>query len=328
MLDLDLLRKEYINKVYSYLTVIDVFRKSNTIFFKCRCVCGKIINVRKTRIINSVTTSCGCYKKSKEFSDRQRQWSKDHSDITNRNVVKLRLWHENDSDRKKDIISNNDYSDLLEILHPKYTEDFLNGKITSNSIVETRCPACDLYVKHKLSHVYMFNSRKFRRDHIIMCRKCAFSYTSSKYETEIADYISTFYNGECIRNSREIISPLELDLYYPEKKIAIEFNGDYWHDENHKSKDYHYNKFKQCYDKGIVLVSIFEYFWNKEYDSIKQYIRDLFSGIYNKISFNCDKSMMNNNYPTLNVAIGEYRLEHFYTSDKFKVYTCGFSEIV
>ena len=61
------------------------------------------------------------------------------------------------------------------------------------------------------------------------------------------------------------------------KKIAIEFNGDYWHDENHKPRDYHYNKFNLCREKNILLVSIFESEWNNRKDDIKQYLLDLFS---------------------------------------------------
>ena len=153
MLDLNNLKELYIGKTYNYLTVIDVYREYNTIFFTCKCICGKVTNIRKMRVINNVSKSYGCYRKSKEFSDRQRQWSKNHQDITDRNVKALRQWHSGDQLRKKDAILKNDYSELLNILHPKYHEDFLCGYISSNSIVETTCPICNCYAEHKLKHV-------------------------------------------------------------------------------------------------------------------------------------------------------------------------------
>jgi very-short-patch-repair endonuclease len=65
-------------------------------------------------------------------------------------------------------------------------------------------------------------------------------------------------NDQIIENSRKIIQPYELDIYIPKKKIAIEFNGLYWHSSERKEKDYHYQKYKKCKEKGIKLIQIFE----------------------------------------------------------------------
>ena len=87
----------------------------------------------------------------------------------------------------------------------------------------------------------------------------------------LQEYINYYYSyGEQelyelfpteFRNVRDVIFK-ELDLYYPEEKIAIEFNGDYWHSTKRPlEKNYHYNKFTACYDKGIRLVQIYEHMW-------------------------------------------------------------------
>lgn len=65
-------------------------------------------------------------------------------------------------------------------------------------------------------------------------------------------------------NVRDVISPKELDIYIPEKNVAIEFNGNYWHGAEQKDKNYHYNKSKECEEKGIRLIHIFEYEWDNE----------------------------------------------------------------
>ena len=66
-------------------------------------------------------------------------------------------------------------------------------------------------------------------------------------------------------NDKTVIYPYELDIYIPSKEIAIEFNGDYWHSDLFKDKEYHQNKTIDCINKGIQLIHIFEYEWrNKE----------------------------------------------------------------
>jgi len=47
--------------------------------------------------------------------------------------------------------------------------------------------------------------------------------------------------------------------YIPEKKLAIEIDGIYWHSElNGKGSSYHLNKTKECEELGIQLIHIFE----------------------------------------------------------------------
>lgn len=95
-------------------------------------------------------------------------------------------------------------------------------------------------------------------------------YQSSKFEHDIIDYVQLIYKGEIINNTRDILKPYELDVYIPEKKIAIECNGSYWHDETRKGKKYHFNKSKACQEKGIRLIHIYEWEWLKYPEKIKQ----------------------------------------------------------
>lgn len=53
----------------------------------------------------------------------------------------------------------------------------------------------------------------------------------SKGESEIYDYITSIYDGSVIKSCYDIIPPYELDLYIPEKKIAVEFDGFFYHSE-------------------------------------------------------------------------------------------------
>lgn len=90
------------------------------------------------------------------------------------------------------------------------------------------------------------------------CPKC--NSRTSKGETELAEFISEFFGIH--RNTREIISPFELDIYIPEKKLAIEFNGIFWHSSLHtKDKDAHRNKVSMCAEQGVRLITVWEDDW-------------------------------------------------------------------
>lgn len=55
---------------------------------------------------------------------------------------------------------------------------------------------------------------------------------------------------------------LELDIYIPDKNIAIEYNGLYWHSEaNQLDTNYHLTKLEECKKKNIKLIQIFEDEW-------------------------------------------------------------------
>jgi hypothetical protein len=53
----------------------------------------------------------------------------------------------------------------------------------------------------------------------------------------------------------------EIDIYLPDFKLGIEFNGLYWHNELFKTKNYHLNKTIDCNTNGIELIHIFEDEW-------------------------------------------------------------------
>ena len=99
---------------------------------------------------------------------------------------------------------------------------------------------------------------------------------SSVKEKEILAYLKSIYTGKIITNLRRVINPLELDIYIPEKKLAIEFNGNFYHSTNSgKSFDYHLNKTLRCQEKGIRLIHIFEYEWDHKKDICKSFLASL-----------------------------------------------------
>lgn len=84
----------------------------------------------------------------------------------------------------------------------------------------------------------------------------------SQEENELYNYIKSIYNETIIRHDRNVLCNTgELDILIPDKSIAFEFNGTYWHSALYKDNRYHQNKTKRCFCNNIHLVHIFEYEW-------------------------------------------------------------------
>jgi hypothetical protein len=91
------------------------------------------------------------------------------------------------------------------------------------------------------------------------CGKCFSSF--SKAEKEIYELVKSYF-PTAIENDRSLIAPKELDIVIPEKKVAIEYCGLYWHSElQGKERNYHLNKLKSCEAQGYRLITIFEDEW-------------------------------------------------------------------
>jgi very-short-patch-repair endonuclease/endogenous inhibitor of DNA gyrase (YacG/DUF329 family) len=109
-----------------------------------------------------------------------------------------------------------------------------------------------------------------------------YNYSSSFFEKQLADYIKSL-NVMVLENDRNLIPPYELDIVIPSEKIAIEYCGLYWHNELHKSKDYHKNKTEFCKDVGYKLLTIFEDEWREKEEIIKSTIKYHLNKINDKI---------------------------------------------
>jgi len=62
------------------------------------------------------------------------------------------------------------------------------------------------------------------------CIDCRCRDSVSKIELSLVEFVKSL-NIPIQHSNRTIIAPLELDIVIPSKKLAIEFNGNYWHSE-------------------------------------------------------------------------------------------------
>lgn len=107
--------------------------------------------------------------------------------------------------------------------------------------------------------------------------------SSSSYEEEIYQYLSNLGITNISRNIRNILPEnLELDLYLPDYKLGIEFNGNYWHSEKEKENNYHQKKSLIAENNGIFVYHIYEFEWTNPL--LQLIIKSQLSGILGKHS--------------------------------------------
>jgi len=177
------------------------------------------------------------------------------------------------SDIAKDIIEQNKQKSME--LHFKQSEeqfveyfDILDYKDYNN--ITIKCKYCG-YIS---TRQYQFLHWRLDRN-INPCSNCCDLSNKSNDEVKILEFIKENYSGEILENSRQIISPYELDIYLPELKLAFEFNGLYWHSEKYLDKNYHLNKTNKCEGQGIHLIHIYEDDWMFKQDIVKSRILNL-----------------------------------------------------
>ncbi len=114
------------------------------------------------------------------------------------------------------------------------------------------------------------------------CVVCSVNSLQSKPEREIHQFLkdnNIYYIPSC----RNIIHPLEIDIYLPDYNLAIEFDGLYWHNDNNLHKNYHITKTNKCKEKNIELIHIFENEWLFKKDIVKSVLLTKLGKIENKI---------------------------------------------
>jgi len=98
------------------------------------------------------------------------------------------------------------------------------------------------------------------------CPKCDFkdmTFRSNK-EKELAAEIEKMHDGEIQLNRH--VGKWEADIKVIDKKIAIDFNGLYWHSDEHKDKNYHQQKKIDIENEGWSFIQI----WEDDWDNLKK----------------------------------------------------------
>jgi hypothetical protein len=160
-----------------------------------------------------------------------------------------------------------------------------------NGIFDIECNNCNKIFKIRTDLLYKRN----KEGHIICtnCNKINNKFRSNA-EIEISNFLKN--NRISVETSRRDIIKGEIDIYLPEYKIAIEYNGLFWHSEIFKDSNYHLSKYNNCKNLGIKLIQIWEDQWNEYKDKVKSFILSKLKIYKSKIwARNCKIQYVNSN---------------------------------
>ena len=95
-------------------------------------------------------------------------------------------------------------------------------------------------------------------------------------QKQLAQFCKQYF-PELQQNNRQLIKPYQLDILIPQLKLAIEFNGIYWHNENCVESGYHLMKTQMCQKLGYRLIHVWEDQWENNKEQIKQKLIKVFN---------------------------------------------------
>lgn len=162
------------------------------------------------------------------------------------------------------------------------------------------------------------------------------SKVSSNFEKDVRKFVYSICKEDILFNDRQAIKPLELDIYIPEEKLAIECNGIYWHSiEKIHNPNYHLKKTQACEKEGIRLIHITDWEWKNKKEICKSIIASAF-GIYKntidskdcivkKLNISTAKQFLLNN-DIQNVETGETNLGLYYKNSLVQIITLSKKE--
>lgn len=125
----------------------------------------------------------------------------------------------------------------------------------SDSIVKWKCLAG--HVTQKSVRAYV----KFG------CSDCS-EWGTSRAEKSFADEVEAA-GYKIIRNDRKIIAPMELDVFIPRLMTGIEFNGEYWHQDEARET----RKMALCKENSVDLIVVWYSDWMKSPGDVMKHVK-------------------------------------------------------
>lgn len=237
---------DILDKQFNSLRVIAPSSNGNVIV---RCECGKEFEVSRRSLFEGAVKSCGCKQREYLINTSLERYG----DIGRRENNSREPW-------QVEVVNNPDK--LVQTIQT------LTKKLGHKPTIADLSKLLDTHE----STIGLRVNNAGARDLVEY-----YAYTSAP-EKEVFDYVASILPNEPIEhNVRRFSDVGEIDIYLPNKKIGIEFNGVYWHCSLNKDKKYHQNKSLACMKQGIRLIHIYEYEWkNPEYQcKIKQYLNNI-----------------------------------------------------
>ena len=198
-----------------------------------------------------------------------------------------------------------------------------NDYIGYKHLYQWKCQLCGNTFKihiHGTGHI-----KEKGYEYMPRCLKCFPIYCGySQLEKQLVQFCKQYYPN-LIENDRNLIKPYQLDIVIPEIKLAIEFNGIFWHSTaGFYQKNYHLMKTQLCQYKNYRLIHIWQDQWINKTDIIKNILIQVFNNTQNiPINTWLDRSW----FSTLNYNNIQIKQPQIIKRKKFLVENCGYFKI-
>jgi hypothetical protein len=147
--------------------------------------------------------------------------------------------------------------------------DYLAAYKTAHSDIEFRCEKCKAV--SCVNYMTILNRIKAFGTPCSFCSG-VLDKANSSGQRAISAYIKSL-GLEIRENDRLLIGPQHLDIVMPKQKIAIEYNGLYYHSEVFHDENYHVGKMQKVHDVGYRLLSIFEDEWLEKAEIVQHRLK-------------------------------------------------------
>lgn len=156
-------------------------------------------------------------------------------------------------------------------LHFDIFVKLMNAKMID--VLSTKEQYVDNYIKLKCRQCGHEWEQEVDGSQHIRCENCASKYTSIP-EKQVFEFVQSIYKGRIVENTRKILSgKRELDIYIPEKNLAIEYNGNWFHSAEKRGDKFHQEKTLECERLGIRLIHIFQWEWHYDRPKMEALIK-------------------------------------------------------
>lgn len=167
-------------------------------------------------------------------------------------------------------LTTKEFIEKSQKVHGEKYEYSLVNYVNAHSKVNIICPVHGVFQQIPSSHWYLQQG----------CPICALSKQTSRGEKEVCAYIKSIYSGEVLENDKTQIGRMELDIFLPELRIGIEYNGSHWHKlKEERQPGCHAEKERRCKEANILLINVEERDWKNNRKSIENL---LFTKIHTK----------------------------------------------
>ena len=252
-----------------------------------RCFCGRACFFADSKISDFCSKDCAnkspkrkaaganLSARAEELNERRRMTNLERYGVE---WPSLREWHKKKVGLKTSLryIGQEAYDKLMnkDWLYEEYVVQRKSSKMIAEE-VGVKCYGTVLDYVRKHGFEFEIDRRKVEL-------------STSGVETKVIEFIRSLGVSDVEQSNREIIHPLELDVYIPSHKLAFEINGVYWHGASNAEEDRvyrlkHRRKTEAAEAAGIRLVHLTDVEIITRWDTVSSMIESMLGASPEKI---------------------------------------------